>query len=196
MNLVKYCERTDAHNLSDEIDKIPGLGEVIAKCGKTLKLPGQSRNYGRWAKKDSIGRRTLEKYIEIFETHENSDLITDELRILKQAASSSVIWDEIVNIEIIVPEQSEYVYDFTVPANQTFMTDYGVIVHNTLNTFHFAGVASKSNVTRGVPRIEELLSLSASLKNPSLTVFLKPEDETDREKASTIQYMLEHTRLE
>jgi DNA-directed RNA polymerase II subunit RPB1 len=47
-----------------------------------------------------------------------------------------------------------------------------------------------------VPRIEEILSLSASLKNPSLTVFLKPEDETDREKASTIQYMLEHTRLE
>jgi DNA-directed RNA polymerase II subunit RPB1 len=66
----------------------------------------------------------------------------------------------------------------------------------TLNTFHFAGVASKSNVTRGVPRIEEILSLSASLKNPSLTVYLKPEDETDREKASTIQYMLEHTRLE
>jgi DNA-directed RNA polymerase II subunit RPB1 len=66
----------------------------------------------------------------------------------------------------------------------------------TLNTFHFAGVASKSNVTRGVPRIEEILSLSASLKNPSLTVFLKPEDETDREKASTIQYMLEHTKLE
>ena len=66
----------------------------------------------------------------------------------------------------------------------------------TLNTFHYAGVASKSNVTRGVPRIEEILSLSASLKNPSLTVYLKPEDETDREKASTIQYMLEHTKLE
>ena len=29
----------------------------------------------------------------------------------------------------------------------------------TLNTFHFAGVASKSNVTRGVPSIEEILSL-------------------------------------
>jgi DNA-directed RNA polymerase beta' subunit len=196
MNLVKYCERTDAHNLSDEIDKINGLGEIIAKCGKVLKLPGQSRNYGRWAKKDSIGRRTLEKYIEVFETSENAGLISDELQILKQAASSGVIWDEIVNIEIYNLDPSEYVYDFTVPANQTFMTDYGVIVHNTLNTFHFAGVASKSNVTRGVPRIEEILSLSASLKNPSLTVFLKPEDETDRDKASTIQYMLEHTRLE
>jgi DNA-directed RNA polymerase II subunit RPB1 len=65
----------------------------------------------------------------------------------------------------------------------------------TLNTFHFAGVASKSNVTRGVPRIEEILSLSASLKNPSLTVFLKPEDETDKDKANTFQYMLEHTKL-
>ena len=28
----------------------------------------------------------------------------------------------------------------------------------TLNTFHYAGVASKSNVTRGVPRIEEILT--------------------------------------
>ena len=66
----------------------------------------------------------------------------------------------------------------------------------TLNTFHFAGVASKSNVTRGVPRIEEILSLSSDIKNPSLSVYLKPEDEQYKEKAQTIMYMLEHTRLE
>ncbi len=66
----------------------------------------------------------------------------------------------------------------------------------TLNTFHFAGVASKSNVTRGVPRIEEILSLSASIKNPSLTVYLKENDETDKDRASVIQYMLEHTKLQ
>jgi DNA-directed RNA polymerase beta' subunit len=196
MNLVKYINRTDAHDVSDEIDKITGLGETIAKCGKVLKLPGQSRNYGRWAKKETIGRRTLEKYIEIFESHENSTDIKDELIILKQAVESNVIWDEIVNIEIYNGQPNEYVYDFTVPGNQTFMTDYGVIVHNTLNTFHFAGVASKSNVTRGVPRIEEILALSGSIKNPSLTVFLKPDDQTDKDKASTIQYMIEHTNLE
>jgi hypothetical protein len=66
----------------------------------------------------------------------------------------------------------------------------------TLNTFHFAGVASKSNVTRGVPRIEEILSLSSDIKNPSLSIYLKPEDETLKEKAQTIMYMLEHTQLE
>jgi DNA-directed RNA polymerase II subunit RPB1 len=66
----------------------------------------------------------------------------------------------------------------------------------TLNTFHFAGVASKSNVTRGVPRIEEILSLSSEIKNPSLSIYLKPEDETQKDKASSIMYMLEHTKLE
>jgi len=66
----------------------------------------------------------------------------------------------------------------------------------TLNTFHFAGVASKSNVTRGVPRIEEILSLSSEIKNPSLSIYLKPEDEKQKEKAQTIMYMLEHTVLE
>jgi DNA-directed RNA polymerase beta' subunit len=194
--LVDYVNRPDAHDLSDEIDKINGLGEIIATCGKVLKLPGQSRNYGRWAKKESIGRRTLEKYICLFEEHPDAKNIENELQILKQAANSHVIWDEITNIEIYTPDQAEYVYDFTVPANQTFMTDYGIIVHNTLNTFHFAGVASKSNVTRGVPRIEEILSLSSEPKNPSLTVYLNPGDETDREKAQSIMYMLEHTKLQ
>jgi DNA-directed RNA polymerase II subunit RPB1 len=66
----------------------------------------------------------------------------------------------------------------------------------TLNTFHFAGVASKSNVTRGVPRIEEILALSSEIKNPSLSVYLKPEDERHKDKARTIMYMLEHTKLE
>jgi DNA-directed RNA polymerase II subunit RPB1 len=65
----------------------------------------------------------------------------------------------------------------------------------TLNTFHFAGVASKSNVTRGVPRIEEILSLSSDIKNPSLSVYLKHEDETQKDKAQTTMYMLEHTKL-
>jgi DNA-directed RNA polymerase II subunit RPB1 len=63
------------------------------------------------------------------------------------------------------------------------------------DTFHFAGVSAKSNVTRGVPRFEEILSLSSEPKNPSLTVFLKKEDETEREKAQSIMYMLEHTKM-
>ena len=65
----------------------------------------------------------------------------------------------------------------------------------TLNTFHLSGVASKSNVTRGVPRIEEILRLTKNPKNPSLTVFLKEVDERDQDKANVYSKMLEHTKL-
>ena len=137
--LVLYAERENAHNLSDDIDRINGLGDIIAKCGKVLEMPGQSRNYGRWSGKEAkgipIGRRTLQKYIQLFEMQEHAEkLVGSELAILRQAADSNVIWDEIVDILVYTPQQNEYVYDFTVPGNQTFMTDYGIIVHNTLNS--------------------------------------------------------------
>ena len=65
----------------------------------------------------------------------------------------------------------------------------------TLNTFHLSGVASKSNVTRGVPRIEEILRLTKNPKNPSVTVHMKEIDEHSQDKASQYANMLEHTKL-
>ena len=137
--LVEYVERNDAVFVSEQVDKINGLSDVIAYCGKTLQLPGQSRIYGHYKRKniESIGRRTVEKYYQTFKNHEKSDLIQNELQIIKQAISSNVVWDEIVKIEYYTPDQQNFVYDFTVPGNQTFMTDYGVIVHNTLNSVTF-----------------------------------------------------------
>ena len=65
----------------------------------------------------------------------------------------------------------------------------------TLNTFHNVGVASKSNVTRGVPRIEEILRLTKNPKNPSLTISLRPLDSLDKDRAMKYSSMIEHTRL-
>ena len=194
--MCNYGIRRNAHSLSNDVDKIEGLGEIIAKCGKDLKLPGQSRNYGRWKKKPTIGRRTLQKYIKVFKKAIGEKrVLQEEMRILEQAANSGIIWDEIKHIEIYTPDQSEYVYDLTVPANQTFMEDNGVIIHNTLNTFHFAGVASKSNVTSGVPRIEEILSLSENPKQPSTTIYLQKKRLDWIGKAQEIKYSLEYTCL-
>ena len=139
IKLVEYIERNDAVFLSEQIDKINGMSEIISYCGKTLQIPGQSRIYGHYKRKniESIGRRTLEKYYETFKTHEKSYLIQNELKIIEQAINANVVWDEIIKIEIYTPEQNNFVYDFTVPGNQTFMTDYGVIVHNTLNSVTF-----------------------------------------------------------
>ena len=65
----------------------------------------------------------------------------------------------------------------------------------TLNTFHYAGVASKSNVTRGVPRIEEILTLTKKMKNLSLTIFLKEEHRSDKNMAYKTISKLEHTKF-
>ena len=43
----------------------------------------------------------------------------------------------------------------------------------TLNTFHYAGVSSKSQVVRGVPRVKEIINVSKNMKSPSLTIYLK-----------------------
>ena len=65
----------------------------------------------------------------------------------------------------------------------------------TLNTFHFAGVASKSNVTRGLPRIEEILELRENTKNPSCTIRLFANEETDQENAKKLMNRIEYTKL-
>ena len=63
----------------------------------------------------------------------------------------------------------------------------------TLNTFHFAGVAAKSNVTRGVPRLKELLSVSKSIKNPSLSIYLKDIKDKDVTKIKQIKNSITKT---
>jgi DNA-directed RNA polymerase II subunit RPB1 len=65
----------------------------------------------------------------------------------------------------------------------------------TLNTFHLAGVAAKSNVTRGVPRLKELLKVTQNPKATSLTVYLKPEFRGSKDKARQVAQDLELTLL-
>ncbi|QLQ79140.1 hypothetical protein HG537_0B04880 [Torulaspora globosa] len=64
----------------------------------------------------------------------------------------------------------------------------------TLNTFHFAGVASKK-VTSGVPRLKEILNVAKNMKTPSLTAYLEPDYAADQEKAKFIRSAIEHTTL-
>lgn len=64
----------------------------------------------------------------------------------------------------------------------------------TLNTFHLAGVASKATVG-GLVRMEEILDLQKTLKQPSCTVFLPPTEETEQAAALTVSHKLEHTQL-
>ena len=66
----------------------------------------------------------------------------------------------------------------------------------TLNTFHFAGVSSKSNVTRGVPRLKELLHLSKNIKAPSLTIYLNKDISNNKLEAQNILNNIQLTKLD
>ena len=64
----------------------------------------------------------------------------------------------------------------------------------TLNTFHLSGVSAGATVTRGVPRIEEILRLTKNPKTPSLNIYLKSYDERDQDKVMQYANMITHTK--
>jgi DNA-directed RNA polymerase beta' subunit len=104
---------------------------------------------------------------------------------------NDVIMDKIVSIKEIQP-MTKWVYDVTVEKTRNFTTLNNIIGRD---TFHLAGVASKSNVTRGVPRLKELLKVTRNPKATSLNVYLKKEFRDSKEKARQVVQDLELTLL-
>ena len=102
-----------------------------------------------------------------------------------------LLFEKVVSIEEI-PNTTDYAYDLTVEDTRNFDCYNAVAVSD---TFHSAGQATKSNVTRGVPRIEEILRLTKNPKNPSMTVHLRTAEEHDQDAATKYLVWMEHTRL-
>lgn len=76
-----------------------------------------------------------------------------------------LVWDRIVTIRSVV-NPPDVVYDLSVEEDETFMLQNGMFVHNTLNSFHSAGLVTKMVVT-GVPRFLELLNATKEPKSAS-----------------------------
>jgi DNA-directed RNA polymerase II subunit RPB1 len=66
----------------------------------------------------------------------------------------------------------------------------------TLNTFHLAGVAAKSNMTRGVPRLKELLKVTKNPKAIELVIPLRSDLRLKKEEARRVSKELEFTLLQ
>ena len=65
----------------------------------------------------------------------------------------------------------------------------------TLNTFHSAGIATKTNVITGVERIDEILALSDNPKSPSATIYVPSQWDTDKPYVQGLIPQLQHTQL-
>jgi DNA-directed RNA polymerase II subunit RPB1 len=109
----------------------------------------------------------------------------------RRTTLNEVVWDSIQAIKEVRPIHG-WVYDLTVETTRNFMTLDSVCLRD---TFHLAGVAAKSGMTRGVPRLKELFKATKSPKATSLSIFLKPEFRDDKEKAREVVQDLELTML-
>lgn len=168
----------------DYTDMISGFDDLFYKTAK--KLGYRTRYINNFTKRQKIGRTALYRYIKLFQklAKEKNINIEEELKIMKRMFYSDVIWDEIAEVEY-VDKEYDHVYDLSVPGLETFTTFDGIITHNTLNTFHFAGVA-EVNVTLGLPRLIEILDARKELKTPAMEVYLHKEYNKDANKARKI----------
>lgn len=188
----KEKEQTEEYTY-DPLDVIPGLGNIVEELEQLLGIPAHllpSQN------KQPLQRKALGQFIEVIQqrARELDVDITKHLQILLQAYNSEVIWDEIVRLEKI-PSPTPFVYDFSVPGTETFVTGEGLVTHNTLQTYHYAGVA-EFNVTLGLPRLIEIVDARRNPNTPAMWVYLEKNLQQDEEKAKAIAQQLELTKVE
>jgi DNA-directed RNA polymerase beta' subunit len=178
------------------LDQIPCVTSTLSSLAELYPLSISTSCLAKLHRRSTLSRKSLIQYIHQFEEDANKtnelEMIAEDIGRLKQAADSDIIWDKIVKLEILEDPQ-EFVYDFTVPGNDSFMVDAGVFVHNTLNTFHNAGRAEASKTVRGMPRINELTRVTKNIKTPSMTLYLKPEFKNNKTRCMEIKNKIETT---
>lgn len=117
----------------------------------------------------------------------------DSTSITSAGIIGSATWERISSIETVAPEY-EYVYDLSVSGLETFTTGEGVVTHNTMNTFHYAGVA-EIDVTQGLPRLIELVDARKTPDTPTMTVYLEEEYANERPRAHEVVWQMEATKI-
>ena len=177
----------------DFTDMISGYGNLFMDLAKKTGYP--TRYVNNFTKRGRIGREVLSKYINIFEREamKKGVNIEKEISLLRQMANSDVLWDRVTKIEKVKPT-SKYVYDLTVEGTETFTTFEGVVTHNTMRTYHFAGTAG-IQVTLGLPRLIEIYDAKKEPETPSMTIYLGHEYSTKEKKAIEIAKKIKEVKL-
>jgi len=176
---------TKAHSFVKKVE-----GEIVPVAGDTLTTEDELPAIGEYDRGDALAD---------FSAFENDrTALADGGALLAKtegakANAKTVVWERIESIETVTSDH-EYVYDVSVEGLETFTTAEGVVTHNTMNTFHYAGVA-EFDVTQGLPRLIELVDARKEPDTPIMTVHLEDEYAEDREKAHEVVWEIEATRV-
>ena len=183
--LVRFSTLLARYEIFSKISEhMPDLGKFNAvKMQYTLSLTVSQS--AKFAKSFTL---SMERKQQILDYHFK---LMEKDAPLRNDTTADMIWDPIKNIKEVSPIK-KWVYDLTVEETRNFVTYSGQALRD---TFHLAGVSSKSNVTRGVPRLKELLKVMKNPKAKSLTIHLKPEYSDSKVKAREVAQELGLTLL-
>lgn len=186
-------ERTTARWTYDALDMVSGFGPILHDVARRVGVP--TRRVNNFTRRQRIGRTTLARYVSWFEAKasERGVDIRADLRALRTLLDEDVLWDEILEIHRVDPP-TEPVYDLSVPGLETFTTAEGIVTHNTMRTFHYAGVA-EMNVTLGLPRLIEIVDARRVPSTPIMEIHVK-SGHGDLEKMRKIATEIEVTTLD
>nr|WP_242401912.1 DNA-directed RNA polymerase subunit A'' [Halorhabdus tiamatea] len=173
----------------DTTDQLPNFGDSLKQAAEAAGIPSRQVNSAH--KRQRVGRNRLVSLVE--QIDQAAEERPPQLDALERAVDGDVVWERIESIQTVEPE-GEYVYDFSVAGLETFTTAQGVVTHNTMNTFHYAGVA-EIDVTQGLPRLIELVDARKEPDTPMMTVHLDGEYATERERAHEVVWKIEATRI-
>jgi DNA-directed RNA polymerase subunit A" len=178
----------------DASDMVPNFGEAMKTVASAAGIP--ARQVHSATKRQRVGRRTLERFLDRAEPMlpaDRDDEVRDAVADLRRAVAGDAVWERIESVERVSIDD-EYVYDVSVAGLETFTTRQGVVTHNTMNTFHYAGVA-EIDVTQGLPRLIELVDARKTPDTPMMTVHLEDEYAEERERAHEVVWSIEATKI-
>jgi DNA-directed RNA polymerase subunit A" len=177
-----------------DVDVVPNVGAALETVASAAGVPtgevDTARNGGR------VDRRTLAAFLDRAGPALPADCddgVREAVADLERAVAGDAVWERIESIDRIEPD-GESVYDVSVAGLETFTTGQGVVTHNTMNTFHYAGVA-EIDVTQGLPRLIELVDARKTPDTPMMTVHLDDEYATDRDRAHEVVWSIEATKI-
>jgi DNA-directed RNA polymerase, beta'' subunit/160 kD subunit len=182
---------------------IPETSHLYHKLNDLLKKSEQIEN----KEYNSITRTNIKNIVNYSKNYLktisdiNNEIICEINQItrdLEEIYNSNIYWDPIEKLEYL--NTDDYVYDFTVATNDetmvdSFMVDSGIIVHNTLNSIHNAGIVSISATLSGVPRIKEILGLTQLIKTPQMVIYLTKDFMNNLTMTNRISSYIKFTTL-
>lgn len=174
-------KKTFTLTVKDKQDRLDKLAKPKKKYSSTDMIPNiKTKEYGTI----TINRNELQDYID-------TSIYDEDIEIFENIKKERIYYDIVESIEECTNNE-KFVYDLSTRKTKNFSLLNALAQKD---TFHLAGVGEKSNVTRGVPRLHELLSNTKNPKQPMCNIFLDKSHRHELEMAIKIGNNIESTTI-